>query len=717
MEINDYQISRHYFSDHSHLEIGDGLIYVRSKNKSEIINYAGKTILSIPLEYSCYGVNNGHFVICNKNHNYNDWDKQHFKIVDINNEEICTFKSSQIFLFPSCNFIICRDDEDFNNIKIIDYNGKELLSYNCGTLFRSAKVINNHIIALEFETEFEYDFFKEKIEGKYYIIDIIQKKVILQGETKEGYDLKVIDDVDKFDLPLLLPNENRWVNSYEEKNKKPVMIPVIKYHLSSPDFDEKGEAIYPSSIYFSDFLGNIVKETEYSQIESKTDGFYIVRKGGLCGILDSNFQEFLPCRFFNLIMKRGKIVIEHPTWSDSLDSELDIDLKRFWDKKKNGFSILLPYLYHSCDDKFIEDTNEILIFAEKYNEKGENLKGIINRKGDEILPAIYKTIKKLSGNLYIAQENDNAFLQLLNIKDDSVIIKNNYLEIEKDDSIFRDRNDEKYYKVRILKEGTNNQLQFGIINKEGDEILSPRYDFVFFPREGRVTYIKDGIPGWIDLSDNSSHEYPSFTIIRPFKSETAIVSKALVTIQSYRWDQYNEKNIYQNITERNIKDDICPHITEKNQKLGLINRNGIQVVPCEYEQIYRCFENPALFIVKAIDSWGAINKKGEIIIPIDFEGYNSNLSDYEKEEFNADFKLWKGEESYYYDKEGELICSINTEENYKQQRRYESIHSDFDYDDNYDYERDTYYALGGDDYDSFRENGGSIDDMMDGMGF
>lgn len=32
-------------------------------------------------------------------------------------------------------------------------------------------------------------------------------------------------------------------------------------------------------------------------------------------------------------------------------------------------------------------------------------------------------------------------------------------------------------------------------------------------------------------------------------------------------------------------------------------------------------------------------------------------------------------------------------------------------------ERDTFYALGGDDYDSFRDNGGSIDDMMDGMGY
>lgn len=46
----------------------------------------------------------------------------------------------------------------------------------------------------------------------------------------------------------------------------------------------------------------------------------------------------------------------------------------------------------------------------------------------------------------------------------------------------------------------------------------------------------------------------------------------------------------------------------------------------------------------------------------------------------------------------------------------EDDESDIDHDDNYDYERDTYYALDGEDYDSFRDNGGSIDDMMDGMG-
>lgn len=47
----------------------------------------------------------------------------------------------------------------------------------------------------------------------------------------------------------------------------------------------------------------------------------------------------------------------------------------------------------------------------------------------------------------------------------------------------------------------------------------------------------------------------------------------------------------------------------------------------------------------------------------------------------------------------------------------DSYYHDYDYPDDTDCERDTYYALGGDDYDEWRNNGGNLDDMMDGMGY
>jgi hypothetical protein len=50
------------------------------------------------------------------------------------------------------------------------------------------------------------------------------------------------------------------------------------------------------------------------------------------------------------------------------------------------------------------------------------------------------------------------------------------------------------------------------------------------------------------------------------------------------------------------------------------------------------------------------------------------------------------------------------DEHYRRER-------DDDHIDDTDYERETFYVLGGYDYDEWKERGGDIDSMMDGMGF
>ena len=64
----------------------------------------------------------------------------------------------------------------------------------------------------------------------------------------------------------------------------------------------------------------------------------------------------------------------------------------------------------------------------------------------------------------------------------------------------------------------------------------------------------------------------------------------------------------------------------------------------------------------------------------------------------------------YYAKNAKLIGSEDV-------RTYNQRGYSQESEDNFDYDRDTYYALGGSDYDAFKERGGNIDDMMDGMGF
>ena len=67
-------------------------------------------------------------------------------------------------------------------------------------------------------------------------------------------------------------------------------------------------------------------------------------------------------------------------------------------------------------------------------------------------------------------------------------------------------------------------------------------------------------------------------------------------------------------------------------------------------------------------------------------------------------------------KEMKLLCRYLS---HWSQKRHESTESNF-YDEEqtlWDLERDTYYALGGEDYEAFMEHGGDWDNFIDGLGF
>ena len=177
--------------------------------------------------------------------------------------------------------------------------------------------------------------------------------------------------------------------------------------------------------------------------------------------------------------------------------------------------------------------------------------------------------------------------------------------------------------------------------------------------------------------------------------------------------------------------------------------------------IHSCyiFKEGFVFIVTQDSLQGLLNSKGEVIIPIEHEnivvrgsyikvdgiiyGYNmTQIINTHSYEFFKGIKF-NGVYVYLYKNETEVVLFgfdlLNTkvlryaidklpdesEEimgwkfDFKKQE-FESVPEEDnypDYPDEPDYYRDTYYALGGDDYDAFIERGGSLDDMMDGMVF
>lgn len=63
MEISDYI---RQIRDNCHTAIGDGMIFVHTNNKSEIVKFGGESILELSQEEHCINAKNGYFLICNK---------------------------------------------------------------------------------------------------------------------------------------------------------------------------------------------------------------------------------------------------------------------------------------------------------------------------------------------------------------------------------------------------------------------------------------------------------------------------------------------------------------------------------------------------------------------------------------------------------------------------------------------------------------------------
>lgn len=177
-----------------------------------------------------------------------------------------------------------------------------------------------------------------------------------------------------------------------------------------------------------------------------------------------------------------------------------------------------------------------------------------------------------------------------------------------------------------------------------------------------------------------------------------------------------------NIFSENNDDNFVFIVTQDGLQ-GLLNSKGEIVIPIEHEKIEA--KNTFVKVDGIIygDKMAPIINTREYDIVDEAKNNGDYVFRYENETevilFGYDF--WHTEVLEYDlndlpDESDEILGwkynFINDEFEFIEEEDYASD----DYPDDTDYERDTFYALGGNDYDSFRENGGSIDDMMDGMG-
>ena len=146
-----------------------------------------------------------------------------------------------------------------------------------------------------------------------------------------------------------------------------------------------------------------------------------------------------------------------------------------------------------------------------------------------------------------------------------------------------------------------------------------------------------------------------------------------------------------------------------------------------------------IFVFRNKNEYIFIDEDGELIKDYSqhddnfhFDYYHCDIYfDAEKNKFEKDYRRLEYELQHEYIPRDAHICEFDDSDityNSKKTYKFEIDYADLlfeeankdpseDYEDEPDYEEDTYYALGGDDYSRFKENRGSIDDMMDELGY
>ncbi len=276
--------------------------------------------------------------------------------------------------------------------------------------------------------------------------------------------------------------------------------------------------------------------------------------------------------------------------------------------------------------------------------ENNELVGIIDKNGKEIIPCTYADIKELSDKDYFIAKKKDRNWGIINDKNE-IIIPFSYKKIEKHSSKdlfvvhkentagviditgrivipFLYKNLEFSNKFIIAVRENPDKVEYGLLNFEGS-ILMP-------------------FQGWELRSDNmlndslliaSKEQILFLSVLNDFVSETTerIIDLNGNTILPKK-SKVNERNVFtylDHLTKTDTKDYILISYTEYSidlftytRKKGIINSKADIIIPFEYDEIgsgYKVSFNEQYNAVKKNDLYGVINRYNRIILPINYE--------------------------------------------------------------------------------------------------
>lgn len=150
----------------------------------------------------------------------------------------------------------------------------------------------------------------------------------------------------------------------------------------------------------------------------------------------------------------------------------------------------------------------------------------------------------------------------------------------------------------------NNENKYGVIDKNGNEIIKPNYDIIEIPNPEKPVFI----------CKKSYNSETSEYISEVFDDN----GKELFT------DFYRVEGIYieESVDEIHYQKEVLKY--KENGKYGLINFEGKRITKAKYDDIQNLEFKEGMLLVKEKNKYGVINVKGENILDSKYDKIESD---------------------------------------------------------------------------------------------
>ena len=406
------------------------------------------------------------------------------------------------------------------------------------------------------------------------------------------------------------------------------------------------------------------------------EGLICVKKSGLSGLLDKDGKEILPCKYKSIskfengvasveidgnkcwINKEGNEVSQpEVTETKSVFEEYEVVERdgKYGIVDKDGNAIT-PFKYDTISVQNVYSPNIIRFFGGYVVVTINNLRGLVNEKGEEVVPCKHEVIQNITNGMFVSVSTsagkkfglyDTKGNEILPVIYSFIHIFENGLvfveksskyaligvpsetakEPEKKSKVKKVKAPLKYSEIGTFSEGlvSVKGKYYGFIDKDGNEVLAT--DYVYGGKGGfdaadmivdGKAIVRKGSYGFIDKDGNVVIPC-NYREAHRFRDGVARVCSVKERMYGFINKEGNEVVSLKYIAARDFSEGLAA--VKIDGKWGFIDKNGNEVIPCRYDAVSSFSEGRAS--VMSNNKYGFIDKEGNEAVPCKYDGLGS----------------------------------------------------------------------------------------------